>query len=309
MLAHVGIKVEWSGLKLVVAFLTHTFSVPLLPHILSLIHRVAAAEEEDKMIKGFILGMGTRVDDKNELAPLSQLRNTMRTKPYSWLLFVHRVEKNLRAWIKDTMEERPSLNVAYGLGEEQNAVNRLARARAILDAQGDDPLQESINLADQAIGTQPPVASPRKSSSKKQKRANPSFYEKQKSATRLSFGDSQPDDIIDDDEEEEEEGAAHLSTLPSPARSASRKRKRKSPMKKSQVKKYDGRRKWSDEEKRAIKEGIRDLGTGKWAAIKDLYSVILEDRTSGQISVRNVTIVDSLCLAGARPFRCKKYNI
>jgi hypothetical protein len=294
------------------------------------IHRVAAKEEEDQSIKDIIFSMGTREKGKNELLPLSELRTTMVNKPFCHLLFVERVETILCSWTKDTMKERPLLNVVYGLEEQQQvtvtspaaagkkAVGRLTRARATLLAQGDDPLEESVDLANQAMGTQPPVASTSKSTSKKQKRAKASFYDKHEAATRLSFGDSQePDDIVDSsDDEEEEEGAAHLSTLPSPVKSASGKRKRKTssstPVKKSQQKKYGGRRSWTDEEKRAIKEGIREVGAGKWAEIKKMYIVILKERTSGQIKVRTrlltslcvaIAIVDSLtCRGHAHPY-------
>jgi hypothetical protein len=316
-----------SGLQLVVTFLLTQYPFHFLFSLI-VTHRVAAAEEEDEQVKEMILKLGPKGDKhEKKLLPLAELRKFMLVKPFSWQTLVERVEKNLRAWTKDTMEERPLLNLVYcgGLEEQRqvaatspnpaaaaagNAVGRLTRARTTLHAQGDDPLQESMDLANQAMGTQPPDASPKISSSRKQRRAKASFYDKHEAATRLSFGDSQPiDDIIDgeddDDDEDNEQGAAHLSTLPSPVRSASgsrRKRKsRASPGKKTQQKKYEGRRRWTEEEKRAIKEGIRELGVGKWADIKAMYSVLLDERTSGQIKVRRlhdyVAIVDSLSLA------------
>jgi hypothetical protein len=289
-------------------------------------HRVAAAEEEDELVKGMILKLGTNGDKhEKKLRRLAELRKLMLVKPFSWQVLVERVEKNLRAWTIDTMEERPLLNLVYcgGLEEQRqvtatspspaagatgNAVARLTRARTTLHAQGDDPLQESMDLANQAMGTQPPDASPKISSTRKQKRAKASFYDKHEAATRLSFGDSQPtDDIIDDDDddgddddEDDEPGAARW--LVRSASGSRRKRKsRASPGKKTQQKKYEGRRRWTEEEKRAIKEGIRELGVGKWADIKAMYSVLLDERTSGQIKVRRlhdyVVIVDSLSLA------------
>jgi hypothetical protein len=86
-----------------------------------------------------------------------------------------------------------------------------------------------------------------------------------------------------DNEEEPSDDDAHLSESPTRRRAirvhspASRS--------KSQIKKYEGRRRWTDEEKSAIKEGIRQLGKSKWAKIKELYGVILNDRTSMQIKV------------------------
>ena len=289
------------------------------------IHRVAADQEEDDLVKRIILNLGTKGVVKNsdrELLPLAELRKLMLVKPFCLNFFLNRVEKNLRHWIQDTMKERPLLNTIYGPRQEQeeqqtqenvtntnpagnddddddddnNAVGRLNRARATLHAHGDDPLSESLELATQAIGTQP---TPPKTASQKQKRAKASFYDKHEAATRLSFGDSQVDDIMDDSDDDDNSAAAHLSTLPSPVKSDSgshshshsRRNKRKgrsSPTKKTQVKKYEGRRKWTQEEKRAIQQGIRELGKGKWAEIKDLYSVLLAERTSGQISVRPI---------------------
>lgn len=39
------------------------------------------------------------------------------------------------------------------------------------------------------------------------------------------------------------------------------------------------RRKWTDEEKNAIKAGVRDLGLSRWADIKNLHAEILRNRT------------------------------
>jgi hypothetical protein len=55
----------------------------------------------------------------------------------------------------------------------------------------------------------------------------------------------------------------------------------------SQQKKYDGKLPWTDEEKRAIKEGFRRFGKEKcrWAKIKKDNNALFEHRTSGQIKV------------------------
>ena len=55
---------------------------------------------------------------------------------------------------------------------------------------------------------------------------------------------------------------------------------------KSQQKKYEGRRQWLPEEAKAIKEGVRLYGIGHWAKIKNRYDYVLRNRTSGQIKVR-----------------------
>jgi hypothetical protein len=93
------------------------------------------------------------------------------------------------------------------------------------------------------------------------------------------------------DEEEPSNDNARLSKLPTRRRAirvrsqeehlSPRPRARAKP----QTKKYEGRRLWTDEEKSAIMEGIRQLGKSKWAGIKELYGVILNDRTSMQIKV------------------------
>ena len=72
---------------------------------------------------------------------------------------------------------------------------------------------------------------------------------------------------------------------------------------KSQRKSYKGRRVWTDEEKTAIKEGIKVQGKGKWADIKEAYAEILKDRTSQQIKVSHY--IDSpnfVCRAEHRHF-------
>jgi hypothetical protein len=59
-------------------------------------------------------------------------------------------------------------------------------------------------------------------------------------------------------------------------------RKKKRPVK-SQQKGYIGRKSWTNEEKRAIQEGIKIFGKGQWAVIKGHFNKELADRTSGQI--------------------------
>jgi hypothetical protein len=59
-------------------------------------------------------------------------------------------------------------------------------------------------------------------------------------------------------------------------------RKKKGPVK-SQQKCYIGQKPWTNEEKRAIQEGIQIFGKGQWAVIKNHFKKELADRTSGQI--------------------------
>jgi hypothetical protein len=108
---------------------------------------------------------------------------------------------------------------------------------------------------------------------------------KKKTARSIEFDD----DLEDDDDSDD--GATNGSTRrlsDTPRRRRKISVTRKSPIKPSQQKQYSGWRIFSDEEMRAIKEGMRQGLTGKWAEIKDMYSVILADRTSVQIKVSNV---------------------
>ena len=245
-----------------------------------------------------------------QLRKVGEIRVAFRSKPFNLSIFINKVQKLIQSWTSDVFDIRPKLNQVYGdprpiriltSGEasenaaSKDGVQRLRRARINLHNEGYDPLQESIEIANQALGgkTTPtkrrPAPSPCKSSmpsggSKRSKRGTGgSFYEKKKSATQLQF-ESQEDGIEDSDEDEYR--TAPLSELPerpvpSPNKSVSPRKARN-----SQRKKYEGRRKWTDEEKIAVKEGIRQCGVGNWAQIKSMYKILLQDRTSGQIKVR-----------------------
>eukprot|EP00980_Cylindrotheca_fusiformis_P028135 scaffold22583_cov106-Cylindrotheca_fusiformis.AAC.6 len=147
------------------------------------------------------------------------------------------------------------------------------------------------NVEQEASPTNERSSLERGSSSRKRRKSG-SLYTKKSSARALSFDDSQTDgtEILS------EPGAdAVLSELPTRATPRSKRVKKRnndtpesqrssgSTVAKSQQKKYAGRRRWTDEEKRAIKEGIRQKGVGNWAQIKEMYKVVLKDRTSGQI--------------------------
>jgi hypothetical protein len=64
--------------------------------------------------------------------------------------------------------------------------------------------------------------------------------------------------------------------------------RRKSPNR--QERQYVGqRKKFSQEEKDAIRLGIERFGVGRWAEIKVYYDVELRDRTSVNIKARHMT--------------------
>jgi hypothetical protein len=186
-------------------------------------------------------------------------------------------------WAQDAFED-PLLNDIYFPDEsEDGAVQQLRHARVALNQEGEDPLHDSIRLAS-TIGRSPSVPdrqSSRHSSTKKKRPREGNLLRKKKTAKRLDFEDAVEDELSESDEDvvlsELPSRAIRVNPNPSPSPAAKPRR--------SQEKKYDGNRRWTDEEKHAIKEGIRELGVGKWAPIKDLYKVTLEDRTSQQIKV------------------------
>jgi len=103
------------------------------------------------------------------------------------------------------------------------------------------------------------------------------MLDKKKSATRLTFT---PEEKIDDIE------GRVLILPPMSQRFSNAVESSPAKQKRSQVKKYTGRRIWTDTEKNAIIEGIRRFGIGQWARVKDTFFMDLNMRTSGQIRVR-----------------------
>jgi len=107
------------------------------------------------------------------------------------------------------------------------------------------------------------------------------LLEKKKTATRLGF-------TLEEEEESDDENIEDLEedVLPQVKQRASAVKSPSSiKQKKSQQKTYEGRRLWTDVEKNTVIEGIQNFGLGKWAEIKKNNSVILRNRTSGQIKV------------------------
>mmetsp|Transcript_8863 Transcript_8863/g.18543 ORF Transcript_8863/g.18543 Transcript_8863/m.18543 type:complete len:171 (+) Transcript_8863:933-1445(+) len=100
------------------------------------------------------------------------------------------------------------------------------------------------------------------------------MLDKKKSATRLTFT---PEEKIDDIE------GRVLILPPMSQRFSNAVESSPAKQKRSQVKKYTGRRIWTDTEKNAIIEGIRRFGIGQWARVKDTFFMDLNMRTSGQI--------------------------
>jgi hypothetical protein len=108
------------------------------------------------------------------------------------------------------------------------------------------------------------------------------FLEHKKSATRVDFQSNDEEVIM------EEWDGGDWEAAPQIPRGMAKPTGKKS--RKSQQKKYEGRRMWTETEIYAIKEGIASFGWGKWAEIKDHYNAILKNRTSSQIKVRYLRI-------------------
>jgi hypothetical protein len=258
-----------------------------------LYRRSAIQKEEDPFVKKALLGLFENEDKpsnknaRHQLLRLGDLRQILKAKPFSFLLFNQKVNNSMCAWTQDAFED-PLLNAIYfpnddDEGGEEGAVQQLRHARVALNQEGEDPLHDSIRLAS-TIGRSPSVPdqqSSRHSSAQKKRPRGENLLRKKKTATRLDFEDAVEDELSEPDEDvvlsELPSRAIRVNHNPSPSPSPKKR--------KSQEKKYEGRRIFTDEEKHAIKEGIREMGAGKWAEIKELYKVILEDRTSQQIKV------------------------
>ncbi len=263
--------------------------------------RENACNEEDVAISEQIfrkLFQETQIkypDTPPKMKTIGELRKTFREKPFTFDRLLNRIELLMDRWC-DLVFDEPELNNFFFQDEEiideasQDVIHRLREARQALREEGQDPLEESIRLAN-AITGQTTVQIPRRlqtrqGDSQTERRAGSGLYKKRTTAVRLEFEENEDMDSTD----QNADGTHHLSRLPIRAAlegsedgfSPSRKKRRN-----SQKKKYEGRRPWSAEEKGAIIEGIREFGKGSWAMIKEKYEVLFELRTSGQIKVRH----------------------
>ena len=247
-------------------------------------------------------------------------------KPMSYAFILNRVNKLFRSWAEKVLPksilaekynddakveatEDAAAAAAATTSEANNksesdhvrALGRLQRARARLDDRVEDPLPEVLAAANRAKRKQTKqnyqseddeedkqLLSPSKSKRMRSRspRARGKLLEKKKTAIRLGFTPEEAD-VSDseniEDPEEEEEVLSQVKKRTIAVKSSGS--PTKTPVK-SQQKKYEGRRAWTDVEKNAIKEGIQNFGIGKWALIKEENAVILGNRTSGQIKVR-----------------------
>ncbi len=263
--------------------------------------RDVMASDEDKEIKTALAFLLEK--DRASFKSAKELHAIFgdRKRPYSFDRLVERTNRMMREWA-DAVFDTPKLAALYVHDEDKrmvsNAMERLHRSRARLDESVKDPLpnvvaaaarakrrsQTSVNDEDSNddgddVDTLEPLQKRRRRS---RSRLGGRLIEPKESAVQLAFSQE------DSDEEEIEEPNDDVEVLPSTGKEPLQARNNMSPKKKqakSQQKPYEGKRNWTLEEKNAIKEGIKVCGRGNWAMIKERFSRILADRTSGQIKV------------------------
>lgn len=154
-------------------------------------------------------------------------------------------------------------------------IRALVEARGKLKDDVTDPLEETCLLADAAAsGTRTTSTQPAAGSQNPQKG---SFLRKKATASKIAF---------DDTDDESAEDANTLSEVPEPARikPAHNEVARVHPSPSESTTSYKrGRKRFTDDEKTAIKLGVQKFGFGKWAQIKAYYRSELRDRTSVNI--------------------------
>jgi hypothetical protein len=253
--------------------------------------RSFCAEEEDKVVQDQFLrkifGKGDDDEAPPRLRTIGELREAFSEKPFNFDRFHDRIDVLMGEWCTELFNE-PRLAPFYfpdNLVEAHNQnpieiLNNLRKKRRNLRNTGEDPLQDSLRLAENLAAQSPAARDPPDS-----RRAS-SLYRRKSSATQLKF----------DDEEYVEptirkgDGTHQLSSLPvrgglevEEDSHGEEDTPRRTKKRKSQQKKYEGKRSWGVEEKSAIIEGIRTHGKGNWADIKQEYDVLFSMRTSGQI--------------------------
>lgn len=279
-------------------------SFPLPTFLAGTFCRDVMESDEDKQVQ---LAFAYLLEkDRKSFKPVDKLQEIFsdRTRPYSFDRLIERTNKLIRKWA-DLVFDAPTLAGHYIHDEdkrkESKALERLHRSRARLDESVKDPLPDVVAAAarakrpaassandkdsDEDNADEPgPIETKKRRSSRS--RDGGRLIEQKKSAVQLVFSQGESDDeeieeAGDDDDDEVLPGTTNRTlqvTTNLPPASPRKKAK-------SQQKPYDGKRAWTNDERNAIKEGIKICGKGNWAAIKERFSHILAERTSGQIKV------------------------
>eukprot|EP00550_Attheya_septentrionalis_P006629 CAMPEP_0198291994 /NCGR_PEP_ID=MMETSP1449-20131203/9299_1 /TAXON_ID=420275 /ORGANISM="Attheya septentrionalis, Strain CCMP2084" /LENGTH=605 /DNA_ID=CAMNT_0043990683 /DNA_START=75 /DNA_END=1895 /DNA_ORIENTATION=+ len=185
---------------------------------------------------------------------------------------------------KDGNQKEGKENISQDTGVHSKEMKKLLAARDTLKNTVVDPLEESRAMAatipQNVQGTKRTLAQVESEPNKIEKG---SFLAKKATATQIAFENSEDEE--DDAFMEGENGRATLSEVPERSKvkpQLERVIRRKSPNR--QERQYVGqRKKFSQEEKDAIRLGIERFGVGRWAEIKVYYDVELRDRTSVNI--------------------------
>ena len=260
--------------------------------------------EEEKRVKKAFLSL--LINDQSFHFP-STIRSFLDdpSNPLSFVFFLNRVNKLMRAWSSQVLENGAaaagvtfSAEVKKTDSGQTRALKKLQRSRALLNASVEDPLAEAVKAASKASRKRPAEdefemnddndenedrAFAGRASAKKKSPKSPrvvgSMLEKKKSATRLTFSPEKESDSEEiEDPKEDDEVLPEPKKIPSKVASPSPSKKLK-----SQEKMYEGRKMWTDAEKQAVIEGIKEFGVGHWARTKKKYYHTLSFRTSGQI--------------------------
>jgi hypothetical protein len=168
-----------------------------------------------------------------------------------------------QAELEELRKDRAALNTKHGNDPLADSLTAAAGAQAVARKRNHDAIND---------GDEDGVGHERDST----------LLEKKKSAIRLQFQD---DIDEDDDEEDDEPGNVTLSDLPNRAKAKAKSPKKLAPDQGifTSTGRVEQRRFWTEEETIALKEGVRTLGTGRWADIKSDHEYILRNRTSVQI--------------------------
>ena len=167
---------------------------------------------------------------------------------------------------------------------ESRQLDELRRGRADLNKNhGEDPLQATVAVAAGAKGKENKEEEPADNDEEEEKAAQKTKG-KRKVLKKLEIVDQ----LEDDEEDDIQEASAYLSQIP-------KRQKHSTTVTKdpSDVPPDDGifdanmkvlkRLKWTEEEKTAVKQGVKECGVGKWREIKYQYGKILRNRTPVQI--------------------------
>jgi Myb-like DNA-binding domain len=251
------------------------------------------------------------------LKTIGELRDAFSDKPFNFDRFDDRIDLLMGEWcaecfneprlapfyFPDHPEQVPETDSTTGAANSpQNRIevmNDLRTKRRNLRNTGEDPLQDSLRLAGLLSGqlTVAAAAAAAAASAAATTSRDPpdsrrasSLYRQKRSATQLQFDDDDDEEEIESDDPNGDGGTHQLSSLPvrgalniTEGEEGGDDTPRRSKKRKSQQKKYEGKRPWHEEEKTAIIEGIRRHGKGNWAEIKKDYDVLFAMRTSGQI--------------------------